>query len=54
MTAMHEPTDACAPIHCYWHCIDEPGPAEKTCFECGHRYRTAPNTAYCPLCAHDW
>ena len=50
----HRPTPYCADIHCYFHDIDEPGPAEKVCFECGHRYRIAPATNHCPQCAHDW
>src|SRR6266704_254167 len=41
----HEPTDACSPLHCYVHQVDEPAPARGrvylVCGECGHLYRTA-------------
>jgi hypothetical protein len=36
----HAPTDACLPVHCHWHNVDEPGTGYILCGECGHLYRT--------------
>lgn len=41
MTGQHEPSNACATIHCHSHHVDEPGPGHIICGECGHVYRTA-------------
>lgn len=41
MQVEHEATDACAPDHCHWHSVDEPGTGYILCGECGHLYRTA-------------
>lgn len=40
MSQMHEVTEACYPIHCHEHQVDEPGPGFLGCGECGHLYRT--------------
>lgn len=37
----HEPTDACADVHCYSCHLDESGAGYIVCLECGHIYRTA-------------
>lgn len=38
----HEPTEACLPMHCHSHHVDEPDePSYLICLECGHVYRTA-------------
>lgn len=37
----HEPTDACADVHCHAHGVDEPGPHFRVCGECGHGWPTA-------------
>lgn len=38
----HEPTEACAAVHCWWHNADEPSEgAYRVCFECRHTYPTA-------------
>ena len=38
----HEPTNACAAVHCHSHHVDEPSlPAYVACNECGHVYRTS-------------
>lgn len=42
MNDQHEPTDACASVHCHSHHVDEnPGRYYIGCYECGHVYRTA-------------
>jgi hypothetical protein len=40
MTEPHDPTEACADVHCYFHGVDEPGTGYRTCLECKHLYRT--------------
>lgn len=40
-TDEHQPFVSCAPVHCHWHNLDEPGAGYITCLECGHLYRTA-------------
>lgn len=39
----HEPTDACAAAHCYWHNVDEPLAPRfyRMCGECFHVFYTA-------------
>lgn len=40
-TYQHEPTDACADMHCHWHNVDEDDTgAYVVCLECGHVYPT--------------
>lgn len=42
MTTPHEMTEACEPLHCWIHHIDEPGDgAYRICGECFHAYPTA-------------
>ena len=37
--SVHEPTEACAAVHCWSHDVDEPDPvAWRICFECHHVY----------------
>lgn len=36
----HEPTTACAEVHCHWHNVDETGTTTLSiiCYECGHLF----------------
>jgi len=48
VTTPHPLTEACAPVHCWEHDVDETGPCFRPCIECGHLFRTAAElvTAY--------
>ena len=40
----HEPSEACADTHCYWHNVDEPSTgACRICGECGHVFGSPEN-----------
>lgn len=40
-TDVHEPSDACAAVHCWGHDVDEDSEgAWRVCFECKHAYRS--------------